>query len=162
LTVNDLSKYKGIGNAKAVSIVAAMELGRRRRGAKALEKKTVTSSRDAYEVFQMYLDDDVYEKFMILLLNKAHKVIRVALVGDGGLDQAVVDIRKVYKMALEANASALILGHNHPSGSLKPSNPDISMTKKIKDAGGLLNINVLDHIIVGRNDYYSFADNAML
>lgn len=162
LSVSELSKYKGIGEAKAISIVAALELGRRRRGAEALQKKRIQSSSDAFEIFNMYLGDEVYEQFMMILLNRANDVLKTVTISEGGTAGTIVDPKKIFKMALENNAAAIILGHNHPSGNLKPSEVDIKLTKKIKAAGVVLEIDVLDHIIVGMNKYFSFADEAMM
>jgi DNA repair protein RadC len=162
LSVSELSKYKGIGEAKAISIVAALELGRRRRGAEALQKKRIQSSSDAFEIFHRYLGDEVYEQFMMILLNRANDVLKTLTISEGGTAGTVVDPKKIFKMALENNAVAIILGHNHPSGNLKPSETDIKLTKKIKAAGSVLEIDVLDHIIVGMNKYFSFADEAMM
>jgi DNA repair protein RadC len=162
LTVGDLSKYKGIGEAKAISIVAAMELGRRRRGAEVIRKKKVVCSNDAFEVFQTYIGDAHYERFMIILLNNANRLIKVVNISEGGLAATVTDIRKIFKIALDHNASAMVLGHNHPSGNLQPSNSDIALTQKIVNAGKVLDIGVLDHIIVGKEKYYSFKDESQM
>ena len=162
LSVNDLSKYKGIGSAKAISIVAAMELGVRRRGAEAIKKKKVQASSDAFEIFQMHMGDSVYEQFMVILLNQANNVLRTCSISVGGIAGTIADPKKIFKMALEHNAVALVLGHNHPSGKLAPSDIDINLTRKIKEAGKLLDIGVLDHIIIGLDKYYSFADESMM
>jgi DNA repair protein RadC len=162
LSVSGLSKYKGIGEAKAISIVAALELGRRRRGAEALQKRRVQTSGDAYEILNMYIGDEVYEQFMVILLNRANDVLKTVTISEGGTAGTIVDPKKIFKMALDNNAAAIILGHNHPSGNLKPSEADVKLTRKIKAAGALLEIGVLDHIIVGMNKYYSFADEAMM
>lgn len=162
LSVNDLSKYKGIGEAKAISIIAALELGVRRRGAEAIKKKKVESSGDAFEIFQMHMGDSVYEQFMVILLNQANNVLRTCSISVGGIAGTIADPKKIFKMALEHNAVALVLGHNHPSGKLAPSDIDINLTRKIKEAGKLLDIGVLDHIIIGLDKYYSFADESMM
>jgi DNA repair protein RadC len=162
LGVNELSKYKGIGEAKAISIVAALELGRRRRGAEAIQKKRIQTSSDAFEIFHMYIGDEVYEQFMMILLNRANDVLKTVSISEGGTAGTIADPKKIFKMALDNNAAAIILGHNHPSGNLKPSEEDIKLTRKIKTAGRVLDIDVLDHIILGMNNFYSFADEAMM
>jgi len=162
LSVNDLSKYKGIGNAKAISIVAALELGVRRRGSEVIKRNKVQSSGDAFEVFQQYMGDSVYEQFMVILLNQANSIIRTVRISEGGIAGTAADPKRIFKSALQHNAVALILGHNHPSGKLAPSNVDISLTKKIKAAGKLLDISVLDHIIIGLDKYYSLADENLM
>lgn len=162
MSVADLSKYKGIGQAKAISIVAALELGQRRRGAEAIQKKRIQSSGDAFEIFHMYIGDEVYERFMMILLNRANDVLKTVSISEGGTAGTVVDPKKIFKMALDNNAAAIILGHNHPSGNLKPSEEDVKLTRKIKTAGNVLDIDVLDHVIVGMNMYYSFADEGLM
>ncbi|OYT12667.1 MAG: hypothetical protein B6I19_09160 [Bacteroidetes bacterium 4572_114] len=162
LSVNDLTKYKGIGNAKAISIVAALELGVRRRGSEVIKRKKVQSSGEAFEVFQQYMGDSVYEQFMVILLNQANSIIRTVRISEGGIAGTAADPKRIFKSALQHNAVALILGHNHPSGKLAPSNVDISLTKKIKAAGKLLDISVLDHIIIGLDKYYSLADENLM
>ena len=162
MSVNELSKYKGIGEAKALSIVAALELGQRRRGAEAINRKRIGCSGDAFEIFQMHLGDAVYEQFMMILLNRANDVMRTVNISEGGMTGTVADPKKIFKMALENNAAAIILGHNHPSGNLKPSESDIKLTRKIKEAGILLEMDVHDHIILGPDKYFSFADEGMM
>lgn len=162
LTVNDLQKFKGIGEAKAISIVAALELGSRRRGAEVIERKTIMSSRDAFELIQMNIGDPNYEYFFVILLNQANKILKTVNISEGGVTGTVVDPKKVFKHAIENNATSIILGHNHPSGSVTPSEPDRKLTRKIKEAGSFLEINVLDHVIVGGEKYYSFADSGEL
>ena len=162
LSLSDLCKYKGIGNAKAVSIIAALELGKRRLSSKALAKKKVTSSRDAYDVFLPHLMDRYDEEFRILLLDRSNKIVSNLSVGEGGFAGTVADPKKIFKLALEHNSSSIILGHNHPSNNINPSDTDISLTKKIIRAGESLDILILDHIIVGNDGYYSFADEGVL
>lgn len=162
MTVSELQKFKGIGEAKAITIVAALELGRRRRGAEVIQRKSITSSREAFELFQPFLSDMHYEQFVMVLLNRANHVLKVVNVSDGGISGTFVDPKKVFRLALEGNASSVILGHNHPSGNCKPSDQDISLTKKLKKAGDLLDITVFDHIIVGSERYYSFSDEGMM
>jgi DNA repair protein RadC len=161
LSVSDLEKFKGIGEAKAITIIAALELGRRRRGAEVMERKKIQTSSDAFEVLQMKIGDLLYEQFAVVLLNRANEVIQTVVVSDGGVNGTVADPRRIFKLAIESNAASIILGHNHPSGNLKPSESDLKLTKKIKEAGLLLDINVLDHVIVGIEKYYSFADEGV-
>lgn len=161
LSVSDLQKFKGIGEAKAITIIAALELGRRRRGAEVMERKKIQTSSDAFEVLQMKIGDLLYEQFAVVLLNRANEVIQTVVVSDGGVNGTVADPRRIFKLAIENNAASIILGHNHPSGNLKPSESDLKLTKKIKEAGLLLDINVLDHVIVGIEKYYSFADEGV-
>ncbi len=162
LSVTDLMKFRGIGQAKAISIIAALELGKRRRSEDVLEKEKITSSRDAFEVFQGILSDSQYEEFWMLLLNKANKIIKKINISEGGISGTVADPKKIFKLALENNASSIILSHNHPSGNIQPSDSDLKLTKKLVDAGKLLDISVLDHLIIGDEKYYSFADENML
>ena len=162
LSVNDLVKFKGIGEAKAISIIASLELGRRRRTADVLEKDNVGGSKDAFQILQLKLEDLPHEEFWIVLLNRANKVIDTKLVSRGGVSSTVVDSKVIFNFALESLASAIILAHNHPSGNLKPSNSDIRLTKKIVAAGKIMEVPVLDHIIVGDNEYFSFADEGMI
>ncbi len=163
LSVGHLIKnYKGIGEAKAISIVAAMELGRRRRGEEALKRKQITSSKAVFEILQPIIGDLNHEEFWILYLNNANKVLRTMQLSKGSITGTLVDVRLTYKNALELGATSIILGHNHPSGVLKPSQPDIRLTKKMKVAGESLDIQVLDHLIVTQNAYFSFADKGYL
>ncbi|MFZ4740310.1 MAG: RadC family protein [Bacteroidales bacterium] len=163
LSINDLVKnFKGIGEAKAISIIAALELGKRRRSAEIIEKKKINSSNDAFELMHSMVSDSFYEEFWIIMLNKANKVIKYKSISEGGLTATVADPKKIFKLALENNATSLILCHNHPSGNLKPSEADIKITKQLKEAGLLLEISVIDHIIIGDDSYYSFADEGIL
>lgn len=162
LSVNDLMKFKGIGEAKAITIVAALELGRRRKTEKGVERKKITSSGDAYNLMSHLLQDIPYEEFWVLLLNRQNKEIDKVCISKGGVSGTVADVRLIFKSAIEKLASGIILFHNHPSGNLKPSQSDIQLTKKMKEAGVTLDIPVLDHIIVGDNNYFSFADEGML
>ncbi len=162
LSVSDLVKFKGVGDAKAISIIAALELGKRRRGAEALEKKKITSSRDVFEYFTGIFGDSNYEAFYILLLNRANKVLKDVQISEGGFSGTVADPKKIFKIALEHNATSVILCHNHPSGNLQPSDADIKLTHKLKNAGDMLDLPVIDHIILGENNYYSFADEGKM
>jgi DNA repair protein RadC len=161
-TVKDLIKIKGIGEAKALTIVAALELGRRRKEIEGNEKPKITGSRDAYDILKADLMDISHEEFWIVLLNRANRVIKKSQISQGGVAGTVADPKIIFKLALEELASGIILAHNHPSGNLTASQADLDLTKKIKDAGKLLEIQVLDHIIVAAQKYFSFADEGLL
>ncbi|MEO7311035.1 MAG: DNA repair protein RadC [Chitinophagaceae bacterium] len=160
--VKDFQKVKGIGTAKAVTIAAALEIGRRRQGAEALEKPSMTSSRTIAQYLQSILQDEIKEVFVVLFLNAANKINGYQIISSGGITGTVADPRIIIKKALEENATRIVLSHNHPSGSTRPSEADISLTKKIKEASGLMDIQVLDHIIIGNDKYYSFADEGLM
>ncbi len=162
LTVNDLIKFKGIGEAKAISIITALELGRRRRLEEALEKPKISSSRSVFDVMQPIIGELQHEEFWILFLNNANKIQLKTQMSKGGITGTLVDTRLIFKQALELAATGLILCHNHPSGTLKPSTSDINLTNKIKKGGEILDIKVLDHLIITEKDYYSFADEGIL
>lgn len=162
LSVNQLCKFKGIGPAKAVTVVAALELGRRRRLEEALEQKKITSSHSVYEIMQPIIGELAHEEFWILYLNNSNKIIEQFQVSKGGITGTLVDVRITLKKALELGAVSLILVHNHPSGNLKASEADKQLTKKLKTAAESLDIKVLDHIIVTEKSYLSFADEGML
>ena len=162
LTINDLMKYNGIGEAKAVTIAAALELGRRRRYSEALEKPSIKNSQIAYECFYAHLSDLDHEQFWIMLLNNANKVIRLEKIGVGGMTGTTADPKKIFKYALENNAASVMLCHNHPSGNIFPSNADKQITNNLVKAGQLLEIKILDHIIIGNDNYFSFADEGIL
>lgn len=161
-TLKDLTKTKGIGIAKAVTIMAALELGRRRKISEALNRKQISSSTDVIEIFQPLLSDIPHEEFWVLLLNRANKVIDRIRVSEGGFTATVVDVRKIMQIALENHAIGLILCHNHPSGNHNPSDDDIRITTKIREASNTLDIKLLDHIIVTNNKCFSMADNSLL
>ena len=162
LSVQDLMKFKGIGEAKAISIVAAMELGRRRKETEVLKLEKITSSKDIFDIFCPQFMDLPHEEFHVLLLNRSNSVIRKEFVSRGGISGTIVDPKIIFKIAMEHLSSSIILCHNHPSGNLKPSIEDISLTKKIKEAGTLLEIPILDHIIITDTSYFSFADEGMM
>ena len=162
LQVDDLICFNGIGEAKAVSIIAAMELGRRHSLAVAETKTQVRSSRDIYDAIQPLLSDLPHEEFWVIYLNKANHIISKEKVSAGGVAGTVVDVKIILRLALQKLASGIILAHNHPSGNLQPSDADISVTKKLRDAAKLMEVAVLDHLIIGDRDYYSFADNGIL
>lgn len=158
MSVSQLMQFKGIGEAKAISIAAALELGRRRRAEEAVELKKISSSKAVFEIMQPIIGELPHEEFWVLYLNNSNKVIYKAQLSKGGITGTVVDIRLLFKMALEQNATAVLLTHNHPSGKLLASEADIQITKKIKEAGKTLEIHVLDHIIITENGYLSFQD----
>ncbi len=163
LTISELTKFKGIGPAKAISIVAALELGRRRRADDVMINKTkITSSHDAYNLLYADLSDKYHEEFWVLMLDRANKVIRKVNISEGGLAGTVADPKKIFQLALENHASAIILAHNHPSNNLTPSQNDIDLTRKIVRGGGNLDISILDHLIIGNDRYYSFADEGAM
>ncbi|HEY1038415.1 MAG TPA: DNA repair protein RadC [Bacteroidia bacterium] len=162
LTIKELCEFKGIGEAKAVSIAAALELGRRKKGAASSERVVIKSSLTAYEVLKAYLSDLPHEEFWILILNRANAVVKSECISKGGINATLVDARLVFKPALLHSASSIVLAHNHPSGSLRPSDEDLRLTKKLREAGKLFDIAVFDHIIVGENSYYSFADEGIM
>jgi DNA repair protein RadC len=161
VSVNQLTNFKGIGEAKAITITAALELGRRRRAEETLALKKITSSKVIFEIMQPIIGELPHEEFWILYLNNSNKVIHKTQLSKGGLTGTVVDIRLIFKIAFEYNAISIVLTHNHPSGKLLASNSDIEITKKIKEASKYLEINVLDHIIITENGYYSFNDNGI-
>lgn len=162
LTVKELMKIKGIGEAKAITIVAALELGRRRQAMNYREKAIITSSSDVANYLQSLLKDYRHEVFAVLYLNRANKINHFEIVSEGGITGTVADPRIILKKALEEDAVAIILCHNHPSGSLKPSGADQELTKKIKEAAKFFDIKVLDHLIVSDAGYYSFSDEGIL
>lgn len=162
LSVNDLTKFKGIGEAKAISIITALELGRRRREAEAMQKTVITGSKDVFELMQPVLGELGHEEFWVLYLSNSNKVLGKQNISKGGITGTVVDSRIVFKNALEQLATSIVLCHNHPSGNINPSDADIRLTKKIKDAGNVMDIKVLDHLIVTEKEYYSFMDKGIL
>ncbi len=162
LSIRQLMQFKGIGEAKAVTIAAALEIGRRRRGEEAQKITKISSSKDAFELLQPGLGELPHEEFWIVYLNNSNKVMHSAQLSKGGITGTLVDVRLVMKHALELGAVGLILAHNHPSGGLKPSKADKQITQKLKNAAVALDIKVLDHLIITQKDYYSFADESIL
>lgn len=162
LTVKDLSKFKGIGEAKAITIVSALEIGRRRKDSEAPKRPQITCSRDAYEVLKPHLMDLPHEEFWIILLNRANHVLKCERISSGGISGTVADPKMIFKVALENLCSAIILAHNHPSGNLTPSQADKNLTKKLREAGTYLEVPVLDHVIFTDKAYLSFADDGLL
>lgn len=162
LSIKDLMEFKGIGEAKAVTIAAALELGRRRGSGGVLQRLAITSARDAFKVMQPIIGDLAHEEFWIIFLNNSNKILKTDQISKGGITGTLVDVRMVMKIALQLSAVGMILAHNHPSGTLKPSMADKQLTAKLKSAGQSLDIQVLDHIIVTQKAYFSFADEAIL
>lgn len=162
LQVNDLKKFKGIGEAKAITIVAALEMGRRRSDETINKKTNITSSFQAYKFINSKLCDLPHEEFWVIFLNRNNSVIKTECISRGGVSGTVVDIRLILKLAIECLASAIVIAHNHPSGSLKPSEADKALTKKVKEAGKLMEIELQDHLIIGEQNYYSFGDSKIL
>lgn len=160
--LEELTEFKGVGEAKAVSIMAAMELGRRYRSEEAMNRKRIKSSHDAYDAVFSYFSDLNYEEFYIILLNRANDILGIHRISAGGTSGTVVDPKKIFKLALIKHASGIILCHNHPSGNMQASMQDKMLTNKIKKSAELLEFALLDHIIVGQNKFYSFADEAIL
>jgi DNA repair protein RadC len=162
LSIQQLMTFKGIGEAKAISITAALELGRRRRLEDALKQEKIDSSRSVFDIMQPVLGELPHEEFWILYLNNSNKVIQKNQLSKGGITGTLVDVRLVLKKALEVSATAIVLVHNHPSGTLKPSEADKTITEKLKTAAQSLDIKVLDHLIVTEKAYFSFADEGLL
>ena len=162
MSVSQLMQFKGIGEAKAITIVAALELGRRRRAEESVELLKITSSKIIFELMQPIIGELPHEEFWIVYLNNSNKVISKTQLSKGGITGTVVDVRLVFKLALEMGATSLVLCHNHPSGSLKPSEADKQITQKLKRAGESLEIAILDHVIVTETGYFSFVDQGIL
>jgi DNA repair protein RadC len=163
VSLAELMRFKGIGEAKAITIAAALELGRRRQLSGHIDRPQILSSKDGYNCIAPILMDIGHEEFWIILLNRANKVIGKEQISSGGVSGTVVDAKIIFRKTLEtAPASSIILCHNHPSGNTRPSQADIDITKKLKDAGETLDIAVLDHLIIAENDYYSFADEGRI
>ncbi|MEI6683227.1 MAG: DNA repair protein RadC [Bacteroidota bacterium] len=162
MSISDLVAVRGIGKVRAITIVAALEIGRRRNESVVMSRQKISRSRDAYEIFRSTIGDLPYEEFWIILLNRANKFLHKCHISEGGISGTVVDPKKIFKICLDHHASSIILGHNHPSGVVKPSEADTILTKKICDAGALLDVAVIDHLIIGEEGYYSFADEGLL
>jgi DNA repair protein RadC len=163
LTVNDIKKLeKGLGETKSITLVAALELGRRRQATEVREKPIIRTSKDLFDYIYPEVADLPHEKFYVLYLNRANKVLTHKHISTGGVTGTVADIKIMLKHGIELLASGIVAVHNHPSGNLKPSQADITLTKKLKDACNLLEITLLDHLIIGERQYYSFSDEGML
>lgn len=162
LSVRDLKKFKGVGEAKAIAIVAAMELGKRRASKAVIEKKQITKSSDVFELFSPQLGDLPYEEFWVLFLNRSNRLIEKQKISQGGISGTVTDVRIILRHAIEVQASSMVVCHNHPSGGLKPSQSDIDITKKLSEAGKIMDVKLLDHLIVTDTSFFSFADEGLL
>ena len=162
LSLQQLMNFKGIGEAKAISIQASMELGRRRRAEEAIELQKITSSKSIFELMQPIIGELPHEEFWIIYLNNSNKVVSKSQLSKGGITGTLVDVRLVFKNAIEIGAIGIILVHNHPSGALQPSEADKQITRKLKLAGESLDIKILDHLIVTETNYFSFADEGIL
>ena len=162
MSLKDLMKIKGIGEAKGIAIVAALELGRRRKEADVAKRIKITSSKDAYDAIRQHLLDLQHEQFWVLLLNRANEVIKQVQISTGGVSGTVADPKIIFKAALEELASGIILVHNHPSGNIQPSQADRDLTRKVKEAGKFLDLPILDHLIFTDSAYFSFADEGIL
>lgn len=162
LSVSDLCNFKGMGDAKAVSIIAALELGRRRKETESVKREKIITSKDVYEIMKPSILDLPHEEFWLLILNRSNLLIKRELISRGGVSGTVVDTKIIFKAAVNHYASSIIICHNHPSGNLKPSDADIKITKSIKEAGKIMEIPLQDHLIITETGYYSFADEGML
>ncbi len=160
--VKDLTKFKGVGEAKAVTVVAAMELGRRRKNTEFSKKQQITTSFDAFQIMAGTLQDLAHEEFWIVLLNRGNRVQQKIKLSTGGIAGTIVDVKMIMKTAIDHLSSSIILYHNHPSGNLNPSQQDIHITDKLVEAAKLLDIKIIDHIIIAENQYYSFLDEGRL
>lgn len=161
LTVQELNKFKGIGDAKAISIIAALELGRRRKETETVKREKIITSKDAFEIMRSSLIDLPHEEFWLIMLNRANLVIKKELISRGGVSGTVVDTKMIFKTAIGNHSSSIIICHNHPSGNLKPSEADLKITKNIKEAGKIMEIPLLDHLIITDNGFFSFADEGL-
>ncbi|MDG0974759.1 MAG: DNA repair protein RadC [Crocinitomicaceae bacterium] len=162
LNLTELKKFSGVGDAKAVSLAAALELGRRRRAVGVRKIEKVTGSKDVYEFVRRDFEDLIHEEFRVLGLKRSNEIIRSELVSRGGMTGTIADGKLIFKALLDMKAVACILVHNHPSGNLKPSGADVSLTKKLSEFGRMIDLQVLDHLIVTDHGYYSFADNSLI
>lgn len=162
LTVADLTRFKGIGEAKAISIVVALELGRRRKSENVIENKKITSSEHVFELFYPILADLPHEEFWAVFLSRSNIILDKQQISKGGVASTVFDAKIMFKTAIEKLASSVVLCHNHPSGSLKPSDHDKNITRKVKEAGKLMEIALLDHLIITSSGYFSFADEGLM
>ena len=162
LSIKDLMKFKGVGEAKAISIATALEIGNRKSQQEVLERQQISSSKDIFEILQPHLSDLPTEEFWAVFLNHQNKILYKTCLFRGGIASSVADVRVIFKTALEHFSTRIVIAHNHPAGSLKPSQQDIAITNKIKDAGKLLEIELLDHIIIAQNKFYSFKEEGIL
>ncbi len=161
LSVQELNEFKGIGDAKAISIIAALELGRRRKEAEPVKHEKIISSKNVYEIMKPLMMDLPHEEFWLLMLNRANSVIKKELISRGGVSGTVVDTKIIFKTAVLSYANSIIICHNHPSGNLKPSEADFKITKNLKEAARIMEIPLLDHLIITENGFYSFVDEGV-
>ena len=162
LSIKDLMKFKGIGEAKAISVAATLEIGRRKASQETPEKTSISSAKDSYNIFSQHLSDLRTEEFWAIFLNQKNQIVYKTQISKGGISGTLVDVRVLFRIALEHFATSIIVAHNHPSGSLKPSLEDVQITKSIKNAGEILNVTLLDHLIIGDNSFLSFAEEGLL
>ena len=162
LSIKDLMKFKGIGEAKAISVAAALEIGRRKASQEIPEKISIKSSAEAFAVFFPHLSDLRTEEFWVIFLNQKNQIIYKSQISKGGITGTILDVRVLFKMALEHYATSIIVAHNHPTGNLKPSDADLKITRNIKNAGEILDIKLTDHLIIGENAFFSFQDEGLL
>ena len=162
LGISDLVKFKGIGEAKAISIVAAMEMGRRRKDSSPTEVVKITCSKDSYDVIYPFLADLDHEQFFVILLNRGNRLIDTFRISQGGVSGTVADAKLILKLGIEKLASSIILAHNHPSGNTQPSQADLKLTKNISEAAKLMDMSVIDHLIIAGQSYFSFADEGLM
>ncbi len=162
MSIDELTAFNGIGEAKAINILAALELGKRRKDADVFIKEKITSSKDVADVFTPLLSDLPHEEFWILLLNRGNKIIEKQRISQGGIAGTVIDVKMILKPAIDKLASSIILCHNHPSGTLSASDADLQITRKINEAAKTMDLSVLDHIIIGNDSYISLADEGLL
>ncbi len=162
LSVKDLMKFKGIGEVKAITIVTALEIGKRRAAQEILKKTVIANTEDAYLILKNQLSGLHTEEFWAVYLNQSNKIVHIAKLTEGGINQSIVDVRILFRLALDYYSTGIIIAHNHPSGSLKPSREDVGITQKIKEAGSFFSIQLLDHLIITQNSYFSFSDEGLL
>lgn len=162
LSIQDLMKFKGVGEAKAISIATALEIGRRKNSQELPELKSISSPNEAFQIFRMYLSDLNTEEIWAIFVNNKNKILHTTRVSSGGIDSSSLDVRVLFKLGLEHYATGIFIAHNHPAGGLKPSQSDINITHKIKKAGEILDIKLLDHLILNQNSYFSFANEGLL
>lgn len=160
--MDHFKKFKGVGKVKAITILAALEIGKRRQQSEALHRPTIQGSRDAYEMVKYNLEELQHEESWAMFLNRRNAILGIEKMSAGGISGTIMDMRMIYKRAIEHQASGIILVHNHPSGNLKPSSADLDITSKAKSAGTALDIQLLDHLIISEHGYYSFADEGVL
>jgi DNA repair protein RadC len=162
LSIDSLMKFNGIGEAKAIGIITALELGKRRQFEQIDIKPKITSSKDVYHLMQPIIGELLHEEFWVLYLNNSNTVIAKEQISKGGLTATLVDVRVLFKKAIETMSVAIVICHNHPSEKLNPSKSDIVLTNKIEEAAKILDIKLLDHLIITQKSYFSFADEGKL